>query len=90
MSAIEQKIVKHELESLLYEVEYQGFLVLPLRKLYRLLGRGNRAAGTWSALLDAWEGLGRNRQDLHIAEIAEEIILLTTRATEPAIKWSGE
>lgn len=90
MSAIEYKMLQHELESLLHEVEHEGFLVLPLHKLYRLLGRGNRAAGTWSALLDAWEGVGYERRALQIAELAGEKILLTVVPTEVATSWSGE
>lgn len=82
--------LQQELESLLYDIDYHGFIALPLRKLYRLLGRGNRAAGTWAALLDAWEAIEGNRGDLHIVELANETILITNVATEPVQQWAQE
>src|SRR5260370_39625562 len=80
----------YEMEALLYEVEYQGHIVIPLGKIYRLLNKGNRAAGTWKALLDVWEETGHDRGDLHIAELPGENILLSKVRTEPVTKWAGE
>ncbi len=80
----------YEMESLLYEVEYHGYKVIPLQKLYRLLTKGNRAAGTWKALLDVWVEIGQDRVDLHIAELPGENLLLSKVRTEPVRKWAGE
>lgn len=78
MSRISEQMTLHELESLLFEIEYQGYVVVPLRKLYRLLGAGNRAKGTWRTLLDVWEEIGFKRESLSIADLGGEQLLLTT------------
>ena len=80
----------YEMESMLYEVEYHGFNVIPLTKVYRLLDKGNRAAGTWKALLDVWESTGHRRSDLHISELPGALLLLTMIKTERVMKWAGE
>lgn len=90
MSVMERKILQLQLEQMLYRVTYEGASIIFLRELYRLLGRGNRAAGTWVALLDAWEGIGRDRRELQIAELYNEVILLTCTPTTPATDWAGE
>ncbi len=89
MSRIGDQITHHELESLLHEIDYEGFLILPLEKLYRLLGKGNRAAGTWQALLDAWEGIDGDINQLRIAELINERLLITIEKTEKVTKWAG-
>jgi hypothetical protein len=80
----------YEMESLLYDVAYEGYSVLPLPKLYRLLAKGNRAAGTWKALLDIWEEIGQERWNLHIAELPGERLLLSKIKTERVGRWAGE
>jgi hypothetical protein len=80
----------YEMESLLYEVEYHGYVIIPLGKIYRLLDKGSRAAGTWKALLDVWEEIGHDRHDLHIAELPGENIFLSKVGTEPVRRWAGE
>jgi hypothetical protein len=86
------KYSDYELSELLNDVYDKGYLVIYISKLWRLLGKGNRAAGTWKALLDAWEESrdGNKREALHIAELPGEYILLSRLATEPAIVWAGE
>ena len=90
MSRIADQMTYQELEALLYEINYHGYVVVPLRKLYRLLGKGNRAAGTWRALLDAWEGIGNEREELFIAELPNEMLLISNTATEAVVKWAEE
>lgn len=89
MSRIESQITQHELESLLHEIHYHGFVVLPLRKLYRLLDKWNRAAGTWQALLDAWESIEGDIESLHIVELPHENLLITDREIETVKGWAG-
>jgi hypothetical protein len=86
------KQAEYELSELLNEVFDKGYLVIYISKLWRLLGKGSRAAGTWKALLEAWEEAreGNKRDALHICEIPGEYILITKVATEPAIVWAGE
>ena len=80
----------YELEGILHDVADRGFAAVPLRKLLRLLEKGNRAAGTWRALLDAWEEIGQERNSLNIAELPAQVILLTTNATQTARSWADE
>jgi hypothetical protein len=80
----------YEMESMLHDVWHQGFGVIMLAKIYRLLEKGNRAAGTWKALLDVWESIGHQRAELHMAELPGEKILLTTVKTEYVSKRAGE
>jgi len=86
------KYAEYELSELLNEVFDKGYVVLYISKLWRLLGKGSRAAGTWKALLDAWEESrdGNKRDGLHICEIPGEYILLSKCATEPATAWAQE
>jgi hypothetical protein len=83
------KSERYELESLLYDLQYLGFAVLPLAKLYRLLDKGNRAAGTWAALLEVWEEIDGDRNCLYITEMAREMVLLSTQKVEPVKSWAG-
>jgi len=80
----------YELESILRDVADHGSMAIPLKKLLRLLEKGNRAAGTWKALLYAWEDIDEARDDLHIAELPGQIILLSSRPTAPVTAWAGE
>lgn len=90
MSRIADQMTYQELEALLYEINYHGYVVVPLRKLYRLLRKGNRAAGTWRALLDAWEGIENEREELFIAELPNEMLLISNAQTEAVVKWAEE
>jgi len=91
---------QYELESILSEIHEQGFTTIKLDRLYRLLGKGNRAVGTWRALLDVWEGIGGDRTELHIAEFCDEndgpsfptkgLLLITKRPLERLTRWAGE
>ena len=80
----------YELESLLYEIDYHGYVTLKLDKLYRLLGRGNRAAGTWKALLDVWEGIDGDRNELHVAELMDGVLLITNKPLDRLTTWANE
>ena len=78
------------LNEYLNEVVDRGFTILRLSQLYRYLERGNRAAGTWRSLLDAWEGLGQNRRELQIVELPYETLLLTRYGVERVTLWAAE
>ena len=80
----------YELESLLRTVADEGSATVPLKKLLRLLEKGNRAAGTWKALLYAWEDIDEDRANLHIAELPGQIILLSSKGTVPVALWAGD
>ena len=82
----------YELESLLREVDDHGFVVIYITKIWRLLDKWSRAAGTWKALLDAWEEMDskHKRADLHILEVSHEFIVITRTASAPMIQWAGE
>jgi hypothetical protein len=84
------KSEQYELESILSDLQYAGIATISLRKLFRLLGKGNRAAGTWKSLLDAWEEAGGDRSSLHICQIPHEMILLSTVPTKAVTDWAGE
>ncbi|MCL6286187.1 hypothetical protein M3P21_22090 [Ruegeria sp. 2012CJ41-6] len=91
MSRIYQQMAAYELESLLYEIDDKGYVVVALERLYRLLGKGNRAAGTWRALLDAWEEIDGEREDLYMLEMeGTGNVLLTSEATSPVARSAGE
>ena len=82
---------QYELETILYEIDYHGFITIKIDKLYRILGKGNRAAGTWKALLDTWEGIDGNRDDLNIVEFEHEgLLLITNKPLVPLTSWAGE
>lgn len=68
----------------------EGSVTVPLKKLLRLLEKGNRAAGTWKALLYAWEDIDESRTNLHIAELPGQMILLSSKATVPVTLWAGD
>lgn len=86
------KQAEYELSELLNDVFDKGYVVLHIAKLWRLLGKGSRAAGTWKALLDAWEESreGNKRNGLYLCEIPGEYILLSKVTTDKAIIWAGE
>ena len=67
----------YELESLLYTIGEDGYVVVSRARLLRLLGKGNEAKGTWDALIDAWEGIGQNADDLLLARLPGPKFLLT-------------
>lgn len=78
------------LDEYLSEVIDCGSATVRLTQLYRYLRKGNRAAGTWKALLDAWEGLGQRRNDLMITELPNERLLLSRFRLERVTEWAGE
>lgn len=81
---------QYELESMLYEIDYLGFVSIKLEKLFRLLGKGSRAAGTWRALVEVWEGIDGNPADLHAAELPNGVLLITNKPLDPLTTWTGE
>ena len=90
-TATSDRMRVYALESLLHEVDDHGFIVVPLGRLLRLLNKGNRSAGTWKALLDAWESIEGNREDLHIFETPwQGNVIITIGPTKPAIDMAGE
>jgi hypothetical protein len=82
-------MTQHELESLLYEIDYHGYITMPLSKLYRLLGKKNRAAGTWQALLDSWESIEGDPVELYIIEFPNGNVFISKKATNPVTVWAG-
>ncbi len=86
------KYEEHELESLLFDVVDQGYVIMHISKLWRLLGKGSRAAGTWVALLDAWQEIRETnkRSDLRICELPGEYIFLSRIGTDSVRNWAGE
>lgn len=80
----------YELEGVLREVADKGSLTIALKKLLRLLEKGNRAAGTWKSLLDAWEEIGEGRSHLYITELPWEVILLSRTFLVPVKNWANE
>ena len=83
---------EYELESLLFDVKEKGYCHIGKYKIWRLLGKGSGAAGTWKALLDAWEELGDSfkRTDLRAIELASGDFILTATQTDRVVKWAGE
>jgi hypothetical protein len=80
----------YEIESLLHQIDEEGFVVIQRARLLRLLGKGNEAAGTWRALLDAWEGIDGNRRALRITQIRPGVFLLTKQGADRVASWAGE
>jgi len=63
---IDIKLRKRDVHSLLYEVEENGFVAISMAKLMRILGRGNTSPRMWRELLDNWEEIGRDRDELSV------------------------
>ncbi len=90
-TTIEKHLRIYELHSLLFEVDERGFVALPMNKLLRLLGRGNKATRTWRELLDEWETLGYERDGLHVYMTEwQGTVVLTKGATKLANQMAGE
>jgi hypothetical protein len=88
---IDTQMRKYELHSILHEVEEYGFVSIPMVKLLRLLDRGNKSARAWRELLDEWEELGYERDELH-AYITpwQGLIVLTRGVSKPINEMAGE
>jgi hypothetical protein len=90
-TAFAEQLRVHDLDALLCEIDDHGFVVLTTGKLLRLLNKGNRAAGTWRALLDAWEALEGDRNELHVFETPwQGNIVITKVPTKPVAAMAGE
>lgn len=88
---LDAQMRKKELHSMLYEIDDYGFVVLPLNRLLRLLGRGNRSARTWRELLDVWEEMDGDREDLHVYETPwQGQVVLTKGPSKPVNQMAGE
>lgn len=88
---IDVQLRRNELNSILHEVEDQGFVSISMLKLLRLLGRGNRSARTWRELSDEWEALGYSRDELFIFITPwQGHVVLTKGASSSAIAMAGE
>jgi hypothetical protein len=85
---VEGRIRTYEIESFLHEVIEKGFCVIHISKLWRLLGKGSRASGTWKALLDIWEelGSGYERSDLYMFETNHQYIVISRHQNESVLK----
>jgi hypothetical protein len=87
---IMNKNEQYEIESILFDIYYHGYITIKLEKLYRILGKGNRAAGTWKALLDVWEGIDGDRTDLYATELIDGMLILTNKPVDQLTTWAGE
>ena len=86
------KFADYELSELLNEVVEKGYIVISGPKLLRLLGKGNKAAGTWRTLLDAWIEVRdyNKRNGLHICQIPYDHFILSREPTTAVMDWAGE
>ena len=82
----------YELESFLQDIADRGYGIIYISKLWRLLEKGSRAPGTWKALLDVWEEVQNkyNRSELHMCEVRDEYLIITTSPTKSMQKWAQE
>ncbi len=88
---IDIQMRKRELQSVLHQIDDNGFVALPITRLIRLLGRGNKSPRTWRELLDAWEEMGGDREELHVYITPwQNQIILTKGASSPANSMAGE
>jgi hypothetical protein len=85
------KYDEYELDSILHEVKEIGYAFINKYKLWRLLGKGSGAAGTWKALLDAWVELNaiNRRNELQGFELGD-IYFISTVKTTSLENWAGE
>ena len=85
------KYDEYELDSLMYDIRENGYITINRYKIWRLLGKGSGAAGTWKAFLDAWVELdsSHKRSDLHIYEYDGKYHIGYPK-TERMTKWAGE
>jgi hypothetical protein len=77
----------YELESLLYDIDHEGFVVIHRDKLLRLLGKGNESAGTWIALQEAWEGIDGASNELRLARIPGNKFILMKQVLIKVQDW---
>ncbi|HZU87912.1 MAG TPA: hypothetical protein VE993_01520 [Stellaceae bacterium] len=80
--------LRSELDELLHQVREAGYAEIRLRKLFRFLGKGSRAKGTWHELLEEWQGLGYPAAELFIKELPGERILLIWGKPDPIQDWA--
>ncbi len=88
MTRFTEQYRQHELEGVLEDILYRGHAFIPLKKLLKLLGKGNRAAGTWIALSEAFSEVGGDARKLWIAEFPNEIIFLSNQKLDKIATWS--
>ncbi|MGH7037766.1 MAG: hypothetical protein ACREE4_15045 [Stellaceae bacterium] len=79
-----------ELDELLHQVREAGYAEVRLRKLFRFLDKGNKAAGTWRKLLEEWQRLGYPPDELFIIELPGERILLVWRKPDSVQDWAKQ
>lgn len=86
------KSQEYELESILYDVKEKGYSYVGKYKVWRLLGKGSNAAGTWKALLDSWVELGDSfkRTELRGVELPSGDFIFTSVKADQIVKWAGE
>ncbi len=82
---------KRELQTVFNEIDDNGFAALPMTRLIRLLGRGNKSARAWRELLDAWEEMDGDREELHVYITPwQGQVVLTKGASKAANELAGE
>ena len=82
----------YALESLLYDIMESEYIIISKYKVWRLLGKGSGAAGTFKAFLDAWEELydQNKRADLHGFEYNDKYFFSNKVKTTNLLDWAGE
>jgi hypothetical protein len=78
---------------LLKDVEIQGAVVVPKKKLLWLLGWGQDRSGAWKDLLAQWEELGQKKDLLYGLEVGEQIILICNQdgnTCDRISEWADE
>jgi hypothetical protein len=76
-----------ELDRILHEIVFFNVVIVSRTKLLALLGKKTNAAGTWRALLDAWEGMDCDRNSLHGFDAKNDMLVLTNIPTTQATSW---
>lgn len=79
------------LSAVLMDVSIQGAAVIDKRKLLWLMGKSHDRPTAWAMLLDQWEDIGKDRNDLIGCEVNGNIVLMLNCGTEVEAveKWAG-
>lgn len=68
--------ISPEIRSLLKDVELNGTVTIPVKKLLWGVGWSQDRAGAWKDLLDIWVELGHPRDSLLVIAVADKTVLL--------------
>lgn len=84
--------VNDVLISVLYDVVVEGVAVIDKRKLLSLMRKSHDRPTAWAALLDHWEEIGQDRDELHGVDQWGTIVLFKGRdiTTKKVKTWANE